>query len=142
MKVKLIGMGCSPKQLTADAVEAIRQADLIIGASRMLEGLPETGAKLVDSYKAHEILDILLKEQPAAGCVLFSGDSGFYSGAQAVLPLLRENGIDAEVSPEFPPFRPLPRGSACLGRIGGCAPRMGGIAIPWRKSCMGVPASS
>ncbi len=99
MKVKLIGMGCSPKQLSAEAVEAIRQADLIIGAARMLEGLPETGAKLVSSYKPREILDILLKEQPAAGCVLFSGDSGFYSGAQALLPLLRENGIDAEVFP-------------------------------------------
>ena len=99
MKVKLIGMGCSPRQLSAEAVEAIQQADLIIGASRMLEGLPETGAKLVPSYKPREILDILLKEQPAAGCVLFSGDRGFYSGAQAVLPLLHENGIDTEAFP-------------------------------------------
>ncbi len=99
MKVKLIGMGCSPKQLTADAVEAIRQADLIIGASRMLEGLPDTKAKLVDSYKPQENLDILLKEQPAAACVLFSGDSGFFSGEQRLLPLLRENGIDAEIFP-------------------------------------------
>ena len=112
MKVKLIGIGCSPKQLSAEAMEALRQADLIIGASRMLEGLPETGAKLVPSYKPREILDILLKEQPAAGCVLFSGDSGFYSGAQALLPLLRGNGIDAEI---FPGISSLQTFAARLG---------------------------
>ena len=99
MKVKLIGIGCSPRQLSAEAVEAIRQADLIIGASRMLERLPNTEAKLIPSYKPREILDILLKEQPSSAVVLFSGDSGFYSGAQALLPLLHENGIEAEVFP-------------------------------------------
>ena len=112
MKVKLIGIGCSPKQLSVEAVEAIRQADLIIGASRMLEGLPKIGAKLVPLYKPREILDILLKEQPADGCVLFSGDSGFYSGAQGLLLLLQENGIDTEI---FPGISSLQTFAARLG---------------------------
>ncbi len=112
MKVKLIGIGCSVKQMTVEAAKAIQSADLIIGAPRMLADLPISGAKVVPSIRSGEILNILMKKQPAAACVLFSGDSGFYSGAQTLLPLLRENGIEAEV---FPGISSLQSFAARLG---------------------------
>ncbi len=112
MKVKLIGIGCSVKQTTVEALEAIQSADLIIGAPRLLDGLPNNGAKIVPSIRSSEILNILMKEQPVDACVLFSGDSGFYSGTKTLLPLLWENGLEAEI---FPGISSLQSFAAHLG---------------------------
>ena len=36
MKVTLIGMGCGPETLTAEASGALAEADLCVGAARLL----------------------------------------------------------------------------------------------------------
>lgn len=102
MKVTLMGTGCGP-------VPEIR-ADYAVGAARLLEGYP--GRKDA-ATRAEDILELLL----ASGCedcaVLYSGDTGFYSGARTLLPLLRERNIKAEVRPGLSSVQVL---AARLGR--------------------------
>lgn len=96
MKLTLVGLGsgygCT---LTAQARAALLGADLIIGAARLLENLPaECTQNRVCEYKTDEILKILRQAECAKPVLVYSGDTGFYSGAAALAPKLRENGIE------------------------------------------------
>ena len=57
MQVSLIGMGCgSLALLTGAAREALRHAELVIGASRLLESLPEDcAAQRIAEYRPDAI---------------------------------------------------------------------------------------
>ena len=84
-----MGIGPGGKGLlTADAAEAIDRADVLFGASRMIKGYE--GRKAYPYYKAEDIIPVFEKEIPARAAVLFSGDTGFYSGAEKLAPALRE----------------------------------------------------
>ena len=87
MKVTLIGCGCGPDSLTAEARHAIEEAELLIGPARLLESVAGS-AKHVEAVSAQEIRTVLDMEACERICVLFSGDCGFYSGAQHLLPML------------------------------------------------------
>jgi precorrin-6Y C5,15-methyltransferase (decarboxylating) len=100
MTVELAGIGPGGKELlTADAAEAIRKADILFGAPRMLSGYD--GRKVFPYYRAEDIIPVLEKEIPERAAVLFSGDTGFYSGAEKLAPALRkwayESGIKCDV---------------------------------------------
>lgn len=90
-----IGMG-SEACLTREAEEAIREADILLGAERMLAGYqPKIEKKAL--YRADEILSYLQQIQQEPACrevrrvvVLFSGDSGFYSGSKSLYDLLQK----------------------------------------------------
>ena len=112
MKVILAGTGCgSQGSMTGEVRDAIRQADLLIGAKRLLESIPEeVTARRAAAIYAEEILEIIRQAGAGAAdcdpaskepviCVLYSGDSGFYSGTRSLQPLLKEAGIEAEVLP-------------------------------------------
>ena len=90
MKISLVGCGCGRETLCADAAEAIRSADALIGAPRLLDLFPETETK-IPALTAKEIAVVLSSLRCSEVCVLFSGDSGFYSGARLLVPLLPEN---------------------------------------------------
>lgn len=102
MKVTLMGAGCGP-------VPEI-QADYVVGAARLLEGYP--GRKDA-AAKAEDILGLLLSSGCENCAVLYSGDTGFYSGARALLPLLKERGIEAKAVPGVSSVQVL---AARLGR--------------------------
>lgn len=86
----MVGCGCGRETLCADAAEAIRSADALIGAPRLLDLFPETETK-IPALSAKEIAEALSSLRCSEVCVLFSGDSGFYSGARLLVPLLPEN---------------------------------------------------
>ena len=83
--------------LTAEVRAAIERADLLIGAERMLKPFAALGNKMFFEYRAEDILRIINENPEAEICVLMSGDSGFFSGAERLLTLFREKGISAEV---------------------------------------------
>lgn len=89
MKVTLVGCGCGLGYLTAEATEAIRSAELLLGSPRLLEMFPEHRAK-EPATSAREIRVALDHAGCGSACVLFSGDSGFWSGARLLLPLLQQ----------------------------------------------------
>lgn len=89
IEIDLVGIGPGGRGLlTADAAEAIEKADILFGAKRMISNYE--GRRAYPYYRAEDIIPVLEKELPARAAVLFSGDTGFYSGAAKLLPALRE----------------------------------------------------
>lgn len=99
MRVTLAGLGCgTAATVTAEVREALDRADCLVGAPRLLEKLPEgTTPRRKSAAKPREILEYLLASGCENACVLYSGDTGFYSGARSLLPLLAEQGIETRV---------------------------------------------
>lgn len=90
----LIGLGMGGgKQLTLEAVEALKQCDAVFGAARMLaDSTPWiSGACQVAYYQPEKILD-WLKAHPdhCHAAVICSGDTGFYSGSGSMLRELKK----------------------------------------------------
>lgn len=94
MTITLIGCGCG--SLVCDARAAIESAELVIGSARLLKEYgadkPQIEAVTVPAVKA--AIDGADCEKI---CILYSGDSGFYSGARLLLPEL--DGQDVRVLP-------------------------------------------
>lgn len=96
-KLSLIGTGMGgPGQMTLAAAEALKRCDVLFGARRMTdaaETLGEAASKIlrVPIYGNREILEWLEShpENKRAG-VLYSGDTGFYSGASGMAAVLSE----------------------------------------------------
>ena len=110
--VTLIGMGASADTLTAEAREALGRAKLVAGAQRLLDALPAgVTAERVPAVRPADVLAAVAGAQNAA--VLYSGDTGFYSGAAGLLARLKEAGIPARVLPGLSSVQML---AAALGR--------------------------
>ena len=100
MQVTLIALGSGAEEtITAQARAALRAAACILGAPRLIEGLgSEYPARRIAATRPEELVSLLLAE--GAPCaVVYSGDTGFYSGARQLLLRLREKGIDVRVLP-------------------------------------------
>lgn len=113
--ITLIGMGSgSWEALSAQAQDAVRRAGLVFGAKRLLAGLPpECTARQFALYQPAEILETLAQAPGQDAAVLYSGDTGFYSGASGLLTPLRALGIPARVYPGVSSIQLL---AAALGR--------------------------
>lgn len=101
-RVTVAGIGPgAPGLFTEQVREACRKADLIIGAGRMVEAAARKGQARYVSYRPEEILNYI-KGHPEYGrvAVIFSGDTGFYSGAGKLWRMLeREADIESELLP-------------------------------------------
>lgn len=94
MKITLIGTGCgTPATLTEEGKHALERADVILGATRVLNGLPDACTQTGDSTrektveaKPRQICDLLAcyieDRNIENAAIALSGDSGFYSGAR------------------------------------------------------------
>lgn len=101
MRVTLVGLGCgTAATLTEEAGAALAQADFLVGAARLLSHLPDgVTQRRSGATRPGEILALLLASGCENACVLYSGDTGFYSGARSLLPLLEEREIESRVLP-------------------------------------------
>ena len=113
--ITLIGMGAgTPETLTAQSLAALQQADWIFGTKRLLEQLPAGCTEHRKAlYKAEEILAWIAQTKAETPVVLYSGDTGFYSGAAGLLEQLRIQGQEATVLPGISSVQLL---AAALGR--------------------------
>ena len=92
-----IGMGSSGCRLLM-AEEALHAADAVFGASRLLEGLKDIPeVRKYAMYRAEEIIPVLERECFNRVVILYSGDTGFYSGARKMLRALKEWKPDLQV---------------------------------------------
>lgn len=102
MELKLIGIGSGVQTLTRAAEEAIRNADLLIGAERMLlecRMLQKEGARSEADIFPDSIIEKIERAEAERIVVLYSGDSGFYSGAAGLSERLKERDIAFSLLP-------------------------------------------
>ncbi|MCL2143453.1 MAG: precorrin-6A reductase [Methanomassiliicoccaceae archaeon] len=85
-KVWVIGMGMGgPEGMTMEAVEACRNADVIIGPKRMTEAAG-AGKNVLNEYKPEKIVPYIRGHPEFRNiAIVFSGDIGFYSGAKNII---------------------------------------------------------
>ena len=112
-----IGMG-QPSQMTGEVLRAIRESDALIGAGRMLESAEralqndlliskegkaenrqesaaavEKERKCYKAYLPDDVIQIVSKHPEwKQAVILYSGDTGFFSGASRMAERLREAG--------------------------------------------------
>ncbi len=107
MEIVLAGAGMGDTDsLTREAYRAIEEADVLLGAQRLLERC-QAKAEKKPYYRAEEIVPYLktLQEERVLedikAVALFSGDSGFYSGCQklygALMEQIRAGALQASV---------------------------------------------
>ena len=90
MSITLSGCGCG--DLTEDARAAIDRAELLIGSKRLLEAYAADRPQ-VEAVTAEAITAAIRAADAGEIAVLFSGDTGFYSGARLLLPELRDRAV-------------------------------------------------
>ena len=100
--ISLVGIGMgSQNGLTKHAYDLCENAQLIIGANRMLEALKfNKNARVVSSYKPDKIADEICGTTEKNIVVALSGDVGFYSGAKKLLDELEKRNCSvSEIVP-------------------------------------------
>ena len=117
-----IGMG-QASGMTKEVQRAIEEADVLIGAERMISGY-EGKLEKKAYYKAEQILPYLEELQKKNGngytkiAILFSGDSGFYSGSKKVYEALQkeiENGKLKATLSVLPGISSVAYLASCIG---------------------------
>lgn len=98
-KVSIVSLGPGSRgAMTADAETAVRNADCLIGAQRMLDAVAAPGQATFNAIAPQEIFDYITSHREYRRfAVVMSGDTGFFSGAKKLLPLLK--GCQTEVIP-------------------------------------------
>lgn len=109
IEISLAGLGMGDTALlTGEARAAIEKADYLFGAERLLRAIPKEMNQTAvrrNSYLAKEIIpcmEEIERQEPRAKIVLlFSGDTGFYSGAegmrQALLTAVADGRIHGDI---------------------------------------------
>lgn len=113
--ITLIGMGSgTPESLTAQGLAALQNAGLILGAKRLLEQLPQGCTEHRKAlYQPEDVLAALAADPEVDAALVYSGDTGFYSGASALVERLQAQGYQPVVLPGLSSVQML---SAALGR--------------------------
>ena len=101
MNVTLVGVGAGGGTLTLEALRALEAAQVLIGAPRLIDALPEgfERTRCIPEISSERIIDRIDDERWERVCVLLSGDSGFYSAARSLIGPLRERGFEVDVLP-------------------------------------------
>lgn len=87
----------SMANMTGEVKQTCREADLILGAERMLHTVRNLGKPMENLYIGTDIARYILEHpQYHKIAVLLSGDVGFYSGAKKLLQAFAEAGIGEE----------------------------------------------
>ena len=91
--ISLVGIGMGNKEmLTCEAKQAIENADYLLGAKRMIEPYRARKEKK-DIYLPEDILTYI-QNKTGYITILFSGDSGFFSGCKKVYDRLKAQGYN------------------------------------------------
>lgn len=106
LEVVLVGIGMNgERHLTPEARRALDRAQVLFGAPRMLESFVGNYKKY-PFYTGDRILPILSdiqetsREETVCAGILFSGDTGFYSGCRNLVPALKKlDGTEVQVLP-------------------------------------------
>lgn len=98
-KVTLVGIGTGDSsQLTLEAVDACQNADIIIGAERMLSSVNMHCSNTFNAYLSDEIIDFIKSHEEYCNIVVaLSGDVGFYSAAKKLIDVIEKEGYELKL---------------------------------------------
>ena len=115
MQVTLAALGSGRWDTLTGQVQArLLQAQCILGAPRLLADLPaECTKNRIAATTANQLLAAIRREGLERSVVVYSGDSGFYSGARSLIPLLEAEKIEYTLLPGLSSAQML---AALLGR--------------------------
>ena len=106
-RISLVGIGTGAEDtFTIEGKRICQEADLLIGAKRMLQAVRKNGQPDFEEYRADQIVRYI-SDHPEYHdiAVALSGDPGFYSGAKRLKELMeqelvgRESDIDIRIIP-------------------------------------------
>ena len=88
--VYILGIGPgSCETMTKEVYRAIKEADCLIGAKRMLEEVAALNQRVYYAISSQDIADFILTHREYRRfAVVMSGDTGFFSGTKKLIPLL------------------------------------------------------
>ena len=115
MQLTLAALGSGRWDTLTGQVQArLLQAQCILGAPRLLADLPaECTPNRIAATTASALLAAIRREGLERIVVVYSGDSGFYSGARSLIPLLEAKRIEYTLLPGLSSVQML---AALLGR--------------------------
>lgn len=94
-RISIIGIGPGSEDLlTVRANQRIREAELLIGAERMLETFGGLACEKFSAIAPEAIAEHIRHSGYSRICILMSGDTGFYSGAKKLYPLLSDEDVE------------------------------------------------
>jgi precorrin-6Y C5,15-methyltransferase (decarboxylating), cbiT subunit len=94
--ISIVGIGMDGSDtLTSEALRIVENSHVLIGASRMLDCFKKLEKPRFISYKSSDIAEFIHSCEYEKITVLMSGDCGFYSGAEQLLPLIGD--LETEV---------------------------------------------
>jgi len=95
--INLVGTGMGWEDgLTLQGRKAIISADCIFGTKRLLEGI--SAVKKITGYLPEDIIPVIESENFGNVAIVFSGDTGFYSGASRMYEALKERFKDVRIN--------------------------------------------
>ncbi|MBR4581732.1 MAG: precorrin-6Y C5,15-methyltransferase (decarboxylating) subunit CbiT, partial [Lachnospiraceae bacterium] len=95
-----VGMG-NINMVTAEVQKAVKDADLLLGAERLIDIFKDSVAKKEKMYLSKDIIPYIQEHPEYRNIViLFSGDSGFYSGAKKLYEALGRSTNEGKIANE------------------------------------------
>lgn len=89
--ITIVGVGAgSAGSMMLDAEKACREAELIIGAKRLTDGLARFRKPVENAISARDINELIRKSPYRNIAIAMSGDTGFFSGTKSLLPLIAD----------------------------------------------------
>lgn len=101
MRVTLLALGGGDfYSCTWEGIQALKDADIILGAQRLLDSIPKSCTDWrVAGHDPDMLLETILESDVQEAVVVYSGDTGFYSGARLLVPLLDREDVEYRVLP-------------------------------------------
>lgn len=101
MRVTLAALGGGDfYSCTWESIQALRDADMILGARRLLDSIPKSCTDYrVAGHDPDVLLEKILESDAEEAVVVYSGDTGFYSGTRLLVPLLEREEVEYRVLP-------------------------------------------
>lgn len=97
-KISIVGMGPgNPEFLTSAARQALVEADVVIGAERLLAQLPpcDKTQSVHAAVRTDDIIAVIgSAEKDSRVCIAMSGDTGIFSGTKALVSQLGEAKVE------------------------------------------------
>ena len=87
-QVTIVSAGIGAETLTVAARRALDEAELLLGAPRLLAPYQNSGKALCAAYEPRAVAEAVAAHPATRCCVLVSGDSGFYSAAAGLCAAL------------------------------------------------------